>query len=124
MKLTYTKAEDGLLYPNLGLKESTQGYIGKYGLMRERYLKEALRWKKACSWKGKKRRITAKRYEFHKKCRKQTFYAADSRRCITVVMLAYPAVRGDLHDREPTFTDRCLRGCPRQRQRGRSGAMP
>ena len=40
MKLTYTKAEDGLLYPNLGLKESTKGYIGKYGLMRERYLKE------------------------------------------------------------------------------------
>ena len=92
--------------------------------LRERYLKEALRRKKVCSWKGKKRRITAKHYEFHKKCRKQTFYAADSRRCITVVMLAYPAVRGDLHDREPTFTDRCLRGCPRQRQRGRSGAMP
>ena len=123
MKLTYTKGEDGLMYPELGLTK-TEGHIGKYGLMRERYLKEALRRKKACSWKGKKRRIKAKHCEFHKKCRKQTFYAADSRQCITVVMLAYPAVRGDFHDRESAFTDRSLRGCPRQRQRCRSGAMP
>ncbi len=40
MKLTYTKGEDGLLYPNLGLREQTEGYIGKYGLMREEFLKK------------------------------------------------------------------------------------
>ena len=40
MTLTYTKKEDGLLYPDLELKEAPKGYIGKYGLMRERYLKE------------------------------------------------------------------------------------
>lgn len=39
MKLTYTKGEDGLMYPELGLTK-TEGHIGKYGLMRERYLKE------------------------------------------------------------------------------------
>ena len=39
MKLTYTKGEDGLMYPELGLTK-TEGHIGKYGLMREKYLKE------------------------------------------------------------------------------------
>ena len=40
MKLTYTKGEDGLMYPDLGLRKQTEGYIGKYSLMREKYLKE------------------------------------------------------------------------------------
>ena len=40
MKLTYTKGEDGLMYPDLGLRKPTEGHIGKYSLMREKYLKE------------------------------------------------------------------------------------
>ncbi|WP_243007448.1 MULTISPECIES: TnpV protein [Anaerobutyricum] len=28
------------MYPDLGLRKQTEGYIGKYSLMREKYLKE------------------------------------------------------------------------------------
>ena len=40
MTLTYTKKEDGLLYPDLELKEAPKGYIGKYGVMRADYLEQ------------------------------------------------------------------------------------
>lgn len=37
---SYTLEKDGLYYPNLELPEGTDYLIGKYGHMREKYLKE------------------------------------------------------------------------------------
>ncbi len=38
--LWYTLADDGMYYPNLELPKEENVWIGKYGLLRERYLKE------------------------------------------------------------------------------------
>lgn len=38
--ISYTLAEDGIYYPNLQLPKDTDYVIGKYGRMREEYLKE------------------------------------------------------------------------------------
>ena len=37
--ISYTLGEDGLYYPDLELPEGTHSEIGKYGLMRWKYLK-------------------------------------------------------------------------------------
>lgn len=38
--ISYTLGEDGLYYPDLKLPDGTDYPIGKYGRMREKYLKE------------------------------------------------------------------------------------
>ncbi len=38
--LHYTLAEDGMYYPDLALPEEENMWIGKYGLLREKYLRE------------------------------------------------------------------------------------
>ena len=38
--LHYTLAEDGMYYPDLALPEDEDVWVGKYGLLRETYLKE------------------------------------------------------------------------------------
>lgn len=39
-RISYTLGEDGMYYPNLILPEGTNYLIGRYGRMREEYLKE------------------------------------------------------------------------------------
>lgn len=41
----YTLGEDGMYYPNLVIPEDTNHSIGKYGHMRESFLKEHRNWK-------------------------------------------------------------------------------
>lgn len=41
---TYTLREDGMYYPDLELPEEDEPYYGKYGRMRERFLKEHRNW--------------------------------------------------------------------------------
>ena len=38
--LTYREAEDGMLYPNIGMEEENLSKLGKYGLIAMDYLKE------------------------------------------------------------------------------------
>lgn len=38
--LHYTLADDGMYYPNLELPKEDNSWVGKYGLMRERFLQE------------------------------------------------------------------------------------
>ena len=44
MELTYHEGTDGMLYPNLTMKEQEDYTLGKYGLMRRRYLEQ---WKRS-----------------------------------------------------------------------------
>ena len=56
MKLTYTKGEDGLMYPDLGLRNRRKDTYGKYSLMREKYLKEHKKYNISGSTNGRLRR--------------------------------------------------------------------
>ena len=41
---TYSLSEDGMYYPDLALPEEDEPHYGKYGRMRERFLKEHRNW--------------------------------------------------------------------------------